>query len=70
LRSSISLLVPSFPRSPLSIPDATADLALCFLESSVVNGTASLLVDAGAETGVQVGEGREVMSDRGGCFGF
>ena len=63
LRSSNSLLVPSYPRSPLFIPDATTDRALCFLESSVVGGTTSLLVDAGAESGVRDGEGRGVMGD-------
>ena len=51
-------------------PGCDADQAFCFLESSVVDGTTSLLVDAGAESGVRDGEGRGVVGDRGRCFWF
>lgn len=74
LSISISTCIPQFRYLFLLIHVlllvCDADWALCFLESSTVDGTMPLLVDAGAKSGVRDREGRGVMGDRGGCFDF
>ena len=49
------------------IGDVNADRALCFSESSVIDGSMSLFVD-GDKSGAGDEEGRGVMRDRGGYF--